>query len=318
MKFFSRYIMRARKWIRYASGSSYQHIEQGRGVQFSPGSLIGYFNDLRHKADWTGPVGSFGVPAVITDTVGEFEFPIVIFQWGLGSWDLWLESGRSDQHYWRQFEAAVQWARANVTSEGGWLCWTGLERPVTSPFSAMAQGQGISLLCRYAAATGERSAIDLAERALAFMLEPGAQALVRDFGDFRSLEEYPGEAFRGVLNGWIFALFGIHDFSLAHSSQAYSAMAAELCAELVVALQQYDCGFWSNYDLAGNIASPFYHNLHIAQLEVLSETFPALSEDINIVSRRFKFYAAGNVNRMRAVIIKVIQKLGQPEIGEMA
>ena len=35
----------------------------------------------------------------------------------------------------------------------------------------------------------------------------------------------------------------------------------------------FDCGFWSKYDRDKRISSPFYHNLHIAQMEALGLVF---------------------------------------------
>ena len=51
---------------------------------------------------------------------------------------------------------------------------------------------------------------------------------------------------------------------------------------LVNILPQFDCAYWSMYDLDGKITSPFYHNLHIAQMQVMYDL---------IGNPIFRFYA---------------------------
>lgn len=38
---------------------------------------------------------------------------------------------------------------------------------------------------------------------------------------------------------------------------------------LIGTLPQFKCSYWSMYSLDGLIASPFYHNLHIAQMQAM-------------------------------------------------
>lgn len=314
---FLRYALRFRKWFRYASGSSYQHVRQDQGAMFRPGVVEGYFNDLSHKAQWTGVMRE-GVPVVRTDTDPEFFFPIVIFQWGLGNWDLWLKSGRADQASLDNALAAAHWALAHQSPEGGWPCWTGLVRPTISPYSAMAQGQGVSLLARVAGVDQGAGYLDAASRAAQFMLHSGAHGLTRDHGGWTSLEEYPGDALPGVLNGWIFAIFGLYDLGLAKADPEVSAAAEKSAADLAQAVASYDIGYWSNYDLAGNIASPFYHDLHITQLRTLALSFPACAQTFDAVAARFDGYRQSRVKRAFSILVKIRQKLLQPAVGEMA
>lgn len=308
--------MRFKKWSRYARGASYQHKPQGLGVNFKPGMLLGYFNDLTCKANFTGRTNN-GIPIVSTDTVDLFEFPIVIFQWGLGNWDLWLNSNKKDETAYNNFIKASKWAMENQNSEGGWSCWHNLSRPTINNFSAMAQGEGVSLLSRAYSVSGDNNALSAAKSALIFMLEPNSYQIRRNWGQFSSLEEYPGDSLPGVLNGWCFALAGVYDFSLIDDSYISSAILEELSRDIIEALPKYDNGFWSNYDLAGNIASPFYHNLHISQLRALALMFPICSRDFLKYANIFEDYSKNNFSRFRAVSRKIIQKIGQTSIGEM-
>lgn len=312
-----RYLMRLGKWARYATGASYQHKPQNEGTRFVPGAIEGYFNDLRAKADFTGEMRE-EVPVVKTDTAEAFFFPIVIFQWGLANWDLWLDSGRNDNLRRANVLAAARWAARAIDAQGGWLCWTGLVRPVTSNYSAMAQGEGASLLVRAHEIEPEEGYLALAERAIAFMLTPGPQQLVRDWGDWKSLEEYPGNAMPAVLNGWCFALMGLEELSLVAPNQELCQARATYAEGLAKALPRFDTGYWSTYDLGGNLASPFYHNLHIAQLRSLARVFPEHASRFLEAADRFDRYRNSRICTLRAVGVKVVQKLLQPAVGEMA
>jgi len=311
-----RLIMRLGKWARIAMGRSYQHQPQREGRMFVPGQLAGYFNDLSAKRNWTGAVSAMGVPCVRTDRAPAFEFAIVIFQWGLAHWDAWLASGRTSAHDLAQFRCAVAWAIAQQNDDGGWQCWTALRRPVSTPFSAMAQGQALSLLCRALTLDDDPRAADAVIRAARFLRDP-ANGLIGNVAGRVCLEEYPGGPLRAVLNGWIFALVGLYDLALYDASQNTDELDA-WTRDLAASLPLYDTGLWSRYDLGGNLASPFYHDLHIHQLRALARMFPAQTADFTACADRFDHYARRRSNRTRAIVTKLFQKLAQPAVGEMA
>lgn len=87
------------------------------------------------------------------------------------------------------------------------------------------------------------------------------------------IEEYITEPPTHILNGFIWALWGVYDFYLLTRSEKVRGDYGQLLKTLEENLNQYDAGFWSLYDLSvqkmKNIASLFYHQLHIIQLEVL-------------------------------------------------
>ena len=76
-------------------------------------------------------------------------------------------------------------------------------------------------------------------------------------------------------------------------------------------MHRFDSGYWSMYDEAPlamkNIASSFYHKLHIVQLEVMfkltgHETFKEYAE-------KFKKYELSAYKKHRALIEKICFKL---------
>jgi len=84
------------------------------------------------------------------------------------------------------------------------------------------------------------------------------------------LEEYPGTS--GVLNGWIFSLWGLRDVGLDLGDRRAERLFESSSKALAARLSLYDTGWWSKYSLLeGDLAKPFYHRLHIVQLRVMSE-----------------------------------------------
>jgi heparosan-N-sulfate-glucuronate 5-epimerase len=144
--------------------------------------------------------------------------------------------------------------------------------------SAMAQGRGLSVLMRAWQCTSEERYIEGARRALAAFSVPVERGGVTAAYDGRvTYEEYPAQPAPHVLNGMIFALFGLWDFVRA---QPHDARAAEIfergAATVEVLLRLYDTGWWSLYDLYHlEVAAPrnpctaHYHDMHVKQLMVM-------------------------------------------------
>lgn len=308
----------ALRWARYAMSSSYYHLPQGPGRCFVPSALEGYCNDLTGKTAWRGRTDRAGIP-VHEDARGHaFHFPITVAQKGLGHWDRWLLGGRRDAAELEEAKKIAHWLAEDLDANGGWACWNRMRAATISPYSGMAQGQGISLLLRLHEATGEQGFRLAADRAWRFLVQDrGPQTVVRDFHGFTLLEEYPKEAVNGVLNGWIFAAFGLHDYALATDWPEARLAARDAFCAIDYSGDLYDTGSWSAYDLNGRIASPFYHDLHIAQLRAFSEAYPE-GRTAELLRRRFASYRASTLRVLRAVSRKVVQKLREREYEVLA
>ena len=95
--------------------------------------------------------------------------------------------------------------------------------------SALAQGEAVSFLLRAAQVLERPELVELAERAAESLLDPGS-ALVATTSEGPVLQEYPTDPPAHVLNGWLFALWGLYD--LAHHPGAESATAARAAAAI--------------------------------------------------------------------------------------
>lgn len=232
---------------------------------FRPGSPTdGYYNDLSGFARRNH--------RYLTTAIN----PVTVAQIGLGAWQL----AASEPRWLAVVANAAGWLTNHMDS-GGMLPYEfamGHTYRLDSPwYSAMAQGEAASFLLRAAHALDRDELTDAAARAAACLTQPAAPLVVAT-AEGPVLQEYPTDPPAHVLNGWIFALWGLYDTAWAGPEPvARSAMAAfdDGVAALARRLPKYELpGGWSRYDLRSegpvNVASPFYHHLHIQQLLALN------------------------------------------------
>jgi heparosan-N-sulfate-glucuronate 5-epimerase len=310
------YLRMASRYGKMLAGNSYAHRDQDLGKHFVPGRLHGYYNDLTFKTDWRGPVDDRGLPLLRSPGGKLIHHPIVLLQKALGHWDSWLGSERHSPEHLISFLQIAGWALDTQDGDGGWETWSRLGIPNALPYSAMAQGEAMSVLVRAFSATGEDAYLEGARRALAPMLLPiesGGTSWRLPQGLI--LEEVPFREPKTILNGWIFALYGLYDLAIVDGSPDARKALDDTLGALLSRLRVYDAGFWSFYDTAGTLASPFYHRLHIAQLEALGLSFPRHAGRFKGLSATFRRQLASRTNVARAVTLKSYQKLRRPPAG---
>lgn len=307
------YWLMLRHWAGLIGQRGYWHAPQGLGTQFVPGRLAGYFNDLTNKVNWSGATDGNGLPLNQLPSGESVYFPTAVFQKALGHWDLWLSNGSKNDEHQRAFLTTAQWAADHQDDNGGWTAWSQLGLHYESPYSALTQGEGVSLLVRATEMTGDRTFADRACEAGKLMLAPVEQdGLTRAVAEGLVFEEISNQQATTILNGWIFALFGLYDLCLACPDRDLQDKMEQSLKALCAWLPRFDAGFWSLYETGGSLASPFYHQLHIAQLQALEKAFPSRSEVFSEMRQRFEWQASSRVRRMRAIACKAIQKFKNP------
>jgi len=281
--------------------------------------LGAYYMDFTQKADYPGYYDAWGIPKL--DYRGHISLqynPIAIAQWGLGNYNLHLRT--KDEERRRKFLNAAHWLCSNLerNPQGVWVWnhhfdWEYRDRLKAPWYSGLAQGQGISLLLRVHKETGEPALAEAAERAFGAFLkstQEGGVTFTDDHGDLW-VEEYVVSPPTHILNGFIWAAWGIHDYYLATGSSAARDLFAGAVRTLCTNLGQYDAGFWSLYECAGKplpmLASSFYHRLHIVQLRVM---FRLSGERLFAdYADRWESYFGSHFNRLRALCYKGAFKL---------
>jgi hypothetical protein len=119
-------------------------------------------------------------------------------------------------------------------------------------YSGMAQGMGISFLLRYAVASGDTSIYPLVKKLAYVMLqrqEVGG-CLSKTYEDILWIEEYPNSTQSPqVLNGFIFALFGLIEYCEFFPKDVRAARIRNEClASLKTMLPTYDSKKWTRYN----------------------------------------------------------------------
>jgi len=291
-------------------GKSYYHVPQPIGQSFERGKIAGYYNDMTRKADWPGRTDDNGVPIETGRDGQDARYPITISQMALGVHDVWLAAQKPEDR--DRFLALAGWLEEFQDERGGWPNpWTYVGEPSLSKYSAMAQGEAISVLVRAWKMTGSETFLDVARRAFDLLRTPvqeGGCAVISVDSVF--LEEYPEDPRNGVLNGWIFAAFGIYDLALATEAPEVQSVLSETLVTMEKSLDDYDMGYWSWYDVRGHVASPFYHELHSSLLDALYRLTGIAT--FNEVSLRWRGYGKNPLNRSRALTQKIWQKIREP------
>lgn len=297
----SAFLQVVKKWERMFRGTSILHMEQGPGKYFEKGRIKGYYSDLRHKVQ--GKTDENGIPYNITNYGNRVYFCIAIFQYGLGCYDLYLETKK--QEYLERFRKTADWALNNQEPKGGWDAFSFSGEG--APYSSMAQSEGASVLLRAYQEYGNTEYLDSAQKAIDFMLMPVGQGGTAEYTDGNLiLLEYTNIGL--ILNGWIFSIWGLYEYTLAVPDKKYQALLENTLAALEKKLSLFDCKYWSNYDLDGHITSPFYHSLHIAQLKVMGQLFG--KNIFHIYADKWESYSSRKWNQYRAILKKGFQKLG--------
>ena len=293
---------KVKKWLKMFAGKSMHHVSQGVGKNYSFTSVKGYYNDLTNKVlldkEHINDIEPFSIEFEGNDII----FSIAIFQYGLASYDLFLETG--DELYLHKFIAHANWAVSNQNNDGSWETF-GFMYP-QHPYSSMAQGEGISLLVRAYCFTNNTMYLNAALNAYEFMVKPvesgGTAKYEKNKIYFLEYTHLPY-----VFNGWIFSIFGVMDLFILTGEVKYKHILDKTLDTFINCLPKMDNGYWSMYRNDKTIASPFYHSLHISLLAVLYHytLIPVLNE----YRERFIKYQSKSWNRKRALIKKSFQKI---------
>jgi len=207
----------------------------------------------------------------------------------------------------------ADWAVEQQDAKGGWPEYKEILKNYACVYSAMSQGQALSILVRAFSATHNAVYLDSASKAVKLMLEDVSRGgTSRRGNDGIILEEFVHEKPNTVLNGWIFALFGLYDYTLARNEEYAKAALQDSLMALKNSIAGYSAGFWSFYDTDKNLSSPFYHRLHIAQLMSVEKAFSDNTGEFVRIRVLFEKQYSDFLNRCRAVAVKVFQKILNP------
>jgi hypothetical protein len=278
-----------------------------------------YYMTFRAKADYAGPFDEQGIPLLdYRGVLGRQYNPIAIAQYGLGNFNLYLRSGDPDRK--RKFFLVADWLATHLERNGHglpmWMHhfdWEYRDTLRAPWYSALAQGQGISVLVRAYRETGEQKYSDAAGsafRAFEHDVREGGVTFRDSRGDLW-YEEYVVYPQNHILNGFMWASWGLYDYLLLTENEKVRGVFQEGVKTLMRNLRDFDTGFWSLYEHSGTflpmLASSFYHRLHIVQLRVMTKltgesTFAQFAD-------KWTAYSQSAWNTRRAFAMKALFKI---------
>jgi heparosan-N-sulfate-glucuronate 5-epimerase len=278
-----------------------------------------YYMGFESKADYARHCDARGIPMLdYRGKIGVQYNPIAIAQWGLGNCNLFLRT--NDPQRRAKFLNAADWLCETLSQNrsGLWVWqhnfdWEYRDTLIAPWYSGLAQGQGISLLVRAHKTTDRPEYSHAAQRAFASFLmqvDDGGVTLTDERGDLW-FEEYIVSPPTHILNGFIWAAWGVHDYFLASGDPTAKGLFEQAIKTLLRNLPRYDLGFWSLYEQSGTrlpmVASRFYHKLHIVQLRAMERLTG--EPEFARVADRWEDYCQNRANRMRALCGKAVFKL---------
>ena len=278
-----------------------------------------YYMRFRQKAEYAGHYGSGGIPMLdYHGAIGLQYNPIAIAQWGLANYNRFCQT--RDDARWQKTLKSADWLCANLeqNSHGLWVWnhhfdWEYRDTLKAPWYSGLAQGQGVSLLLRAHAQSASEKYLQAARQAFVALTRPiteGGVLFTDGAGDLW-LEEYLVDPPTHILNGFMWALWGVFDYAVACRDSAAQDIFDRGVKTLTHNLARYDTGYWSLYEQSGTrmkmLASPFYHQLHIVQLRVMA----MLTRDklFAETADRWQYYSTRFSNRALALAEKSAFKL---------
>lgn len=254
-----------------------------------------YFLDFTPKGYYPFKIKN-GIPLVEMNGVKR-EFSITIFNYSLGLIDLYHNGEENID----KIESVLTWTLKNIEADGAWRNYYDV------PFlklqkgwsSAMGQGLAISFIvrCHYLGLINSNDTKQVLDKAVSHMLSKDLNQKT-PFGDI--LQEFGGTKLN-VLNGFIFALWGLWDYGNFYNNFNLFTKYIPSLKKLITNLNF--CTFWSYYTSTKIISSSFYHQLHIDMLKGLY----SLTEQSFFLQKANK-WESGLKYRPFFIIIKAIQK----------
>lgn len=281
----------------------------------SPTVLGRYYLDFISKIDYPGKFNKEGIPLFKLKAHADIEHPTVISQYAFGLFEKLYKENYSNKNLLIKYLALADWFDHNKVKIGNSYCWYiridyNPEYHLPNPWiSAMAQGQAISVLTRATLMTGNKKYESIANDALnIFQVDVKNGGLLNHFNSFPVFEECPTpNKPMVVLNGFIFALFGLYDLYLLNRNEEAIYLFNQGVQSVKKLLPNFDTGRWTNYylfDYPKNYYSSFtYHYLVAEQLRSLY--FISGDKVFLEYSERWHRYSKSIINRSLALFKKL-------------
>ena len=207
--------------------------------------------------------------------------PNAIAQLALGYYDKFISGKGCSKEFLTQ---AAYFLNHGRLVKDGVLLWEykfpfEMRNQLTSPWrSALAQGQGISVCLRAYKLSNDDRYLDAAIKAFksfSYLANEHPEGVLDDSDGYTWLEEYIVSPPNHVLNGFIWALYGVRDYAVVMNDKYAWSLWDDCVKTLSENLCNYDLGFWTTYDFISDRSknhpvmpvSEYYQRLHVIQMD---------------------------------------------------
>lgn len=266
-----------------------------------------YMNFEMHRTYKDGPtvqIDPQGLPKIKYGD--EFYYnPVTISQYALGRYARAINPAIKPEtvSFEEQFRIALDYIVRSQSKDGAWRYELPFMNYEPGWVSGMQQGMGMSVYARAYALTRNPEYLKLGDAALNFMLRDVKDGGVRttlaeidpSLGGYIWFEEYPNNHLKDgkpnvsgdhalthtayTLNGYMFALVGLYDWSMTTTDPKSKVLASEAfnCGieSLIKVFPYYDVGGYTSYDLrqlfGGKPLTNSYHLVHIYLIRALRQ-----------------------------------------------
>ena len=298
---------------------SFWHGEPEVNENFEPGKLGEYYMPFIAKANYPGFYDNHGIPMLdYRGVIGHQYNPIAIAQYGLGNYNLYRRTGEESRK--SKFIKVADWLVHNLEDTPqhtkvwyhhfDWEYRDTLKMPW---YSALAQGQGLSVLVRAHQETEQSTFLEAANQAFVTFEKDVSNGGVSytDNEGYIWFEEAIVDPPTHILNGFIWAAWGVYDYYLHTRDNAAKILFDRAVKTLKDKLALFDTCIWSLYEQSGTrmkmLASQFYHSLHIVQLKIMHRITgePAFQK----FAEKWTNYRKSFIRRNLAIAYKAVFKI---------
>lgn len=278
---------------------------------------LAYYFDWQGLEDFSAyPFDPDGLPQVRHPGVKRlYHNAITIAQFGLSCLQKYHAAGQEKDRC--KALASAAWLAKNAREwHHGILAWIyDIEFDFYGPpapwISAMAQGEGISLLLRAHQLEPSEDWLQIAKGAMhAFQYPVSAGGVCEHFPDGSIIfEEYPTQPPSHVLNGHVFALLGVYDFAEFSGEPGARQLLEKGLSAIRNNWGKWDTGFWTRYDLhpTRRLASRMYQKVHVRQMATLGRLFD--DQLLINVAKRWQRMLRNPLNNSFWILAKGIEKV---------
>jgi hypothetical protein len=216
-----------------------------------------------------------GIPYCISQGERKY-YPIAIIQYGLMIYDLYIKNIEAEENKSKflKIVSFIYEAKSEFKNSFIWKNEPRVQYNLGEDWiSGMVQGQAISLFCRAYQLTSEKQYLDIANKVFnSFFIEFEDGGFKRkDDNGFTWYEEYPTEKPSFVLNGFIYAIWGVLDLYRVTKNKEAKSIWDDSVKTLKANLHKYDVWYWSIYDQSKKQLVSYYYqkNVHIPLMQIM-------------------------------------------------